>query len=91
MCDINHLSCLLAALIEDYKSMETNTIMLPVADYKEVLHQLRLAEIKTRGFSGRKQQLQEVKKYLGHTNYGAPLMVHGASGGGELLFLLCSL
>lgn len=69
----------------EYKSMErAKCICLPASDYKEILHHLNLAEIKTRLFCGRKAQLASVKTYMAENLWSSPLMIGGASGGGEL-------
>ena len=58
-------------------------ITLSSDDYKEILHHLKLADIKTKLFCGRKSQLTEVKAYLQKVGLSSPLMIYGSGGGGE--------
>ena len=76
--------CFFVALMAEYKSMERGLcICLPASDFKEILHHLNLAELKTRLFCGRKAQLASVKTYLSEKQWSSPLMIGGASGGGK--------
>ncbi|XP_067945451.1 uncharacterized protein [Watersipora subatra] len=75
------------AILQEYKSMESMGRQdLPANDYKEILHHLRMADIKTKLFCGRKNQLAQVKKYLENVDMSCPLMVYGAGGGGKTPF-----